>query len=469
MSHRPILVSSTGHKHQLSKMNRSESEWAFQRFLQEASAATYDDNTPNSSADKTDVVHINDYGYSNNNATSESCDNNYKENAMPLSNGACATAASSSLGAPADIPVESEDYHAFLKSKLNMACAAVALSRCMGNGNFSSSEVLFPEEELTVVLWNVEIPYGSGDKAYFVKPLKSPATAESGSQASSTSHLGSHAPSKGAGHDLSRSQDKDANEPLGTPSLPSMQKKLVVTGKPTTSGSSRELSEDGENEAETEITENMHPADAKRARRMLSNRESARRSRRRKQAHLTELETQVAQLRVENSSLLKQLADTSQKYNESAVDNRILKADIETLRAKVRMAEETVKRFTGLNHMFHTMPDISTMSMPSFDGCHSDTSADAAVPVKDDPKHHIYQAPNNPISTHDSRPGVNFVLADVSSVENVQPNSGTAAGVSGNKLGRTASLQRVASLERLQKRIRGGASPCGPQSNGEQS
>lgn len=118
------------HEHQLSKMNRSESEWAFQRFLQEASAATFDDTTPsNSSADKTDVVHINDNGYSNNNATSKSCDNNYKGNAMSLSNGGCATAASSSFGAPADIPVESEDYHAILKSKLNMACAAVALSR----------------------------------------------------------------------------------------------------------------------------------------------------------------------------------------------------------------------------------------------------------------------------------------------------------------------------------------------------
>ena len=118
------------HKQQLSKMNRSESEWAFQRFLQEASAATFDDDTPsNSSADKTDVVHIIDHGYSNNNATSKSCDNNYKGNAMSLSNGACATAASSSFGAPADVPVESEDYHAFLKSKLNMACAAVALSR----------------------------------------------------------------------------------------------------------------------------------------------------------------------------------------------------------------------------------------------------------------------------------------------------------------------------------------------------
>jgi hypothetical protein len=46
-----------------------------------------------------------------------------------------------------------------------------------------------------------------------------------------------------------------------------MQKKLAVSGKPTTSGSSRELSEDDENEAETEITENMHLADAKRVRR----------------------------------------------------------------------------------------------------------------------------------------------------------------------------------------------------------
>ncbi|KAJ6397734.1 hypothetical protein OIU77_018693 [Salix suchowensis] len=399
------------HEHQLSKMNRSESEWAFQRFLQEASAATFDDTTPsNSSADKTDVVHINDNGYSNNNATSKSCDNNYKGNAMSLSNGGCATAASSSFGAPADIPVESEDYHAILKSKLNMACAAVALSR-----------------------------------AYFVKPLNSPATAESGSQASSASHLGSHTPSKGAGHDLSRSRDKDASEPLETPSLPSMQKKLAVAGKLTTSGTSRELSEDDENEAETEITENMHPGDAKRVRRMLSNRESARRSRRRKQAHLTDLETQVAQLRVENSSLLKRLADISQKYSESAVDNRVLKADIETLRAKVRMAEETVKRFTGSNHMFHAMPDISTM------------------------KHRFYQAPNNPISTHDSKPRVNIVSADISSVENMQPNPGAATGVSGNKLGRTASLQRVASLESLQKQICGGASPCGPQSNGEQS
>ena len=43
----------------------------------------------------------------------------------------------------------------------------------------------------------------------------------------------------------------------------------------------------------------------------------------------------VGQLRVDHSTLLKRLTDVNQKYDDAAVDNRILKADIETLRAKV--------------------------------------------------------------------------------------------------------------------------------------
>lgn len=126
------------------------------------------------------------------------------------------------------------------------------------------------------------------------------------------------------------------------------------------------------------------------------------------------------------------------------------------------MAEETVKRITGLNPMFHAMSEISTVSMPSFDGSPSDTSTDAAVPVQDDSNHHFYQPnANNNVSTHDLR--VNNGLADIPPVENVQQKS-----AAGNKMGRTASMQRVASLEHLQKRIRGGVNPCGPQSNGEQ-
>ncbi len=70
---------------------------------------------------------------------------------------------------------------------------------------------------------------------------------------------------------------------------------------------------------------------------MLSNRESARRSRRRKQAHLSDLEMQVAQLRVENTSLVKQLIDINHKFSAAAVDNRVLKSDVEALRVKVSL------------------------------------------------------------------------------------------------------------------------------------
>lgn len=129
------------------------------------------------------------------------------------------------------------------------------------------------------------------------------------------------------------------------------------------------------------------------------------------------------------------------------------------------MAEETVKRITGLNPMFNVMSDISSVGMPSFSGSPSDTSTDAAVPVQDNSNPHYYQpSTSNSISTHGL--GVNNGLADISSVENVQQNS-AASAVAGNKMERTASMQRVASLEHLQKRIRGVVSPCGPSSDGE--
>ncbi|PKA63322.1 Light-inducible protein CPRF2 [Apostasia shenzhenica] len=160
---------------------------------------------------------------------------------------------------------------------------------------------------------------------------------------------------------------------------------------------------------------------------MLSNRESARRSRRRKQAHLSELEAQVSQLRVENSSLLKRLTDINQKYTEAAVDNRILKADVETLRAKVKMAEDTVKRVTA---------SIPLTASPS------EATSDAAIPIQDDPTR--FFAPPTP------NPGIQNCMPEICSI----------GGVTG-KMVRTASMQRVASLEHLQKRICGGPATGG--------
>ncbi|KAI4350061.1 hypothetical protein L6164_010586 [Bauhinia variegata] len=415
----PVAIPATA-RDESCKMNRSASEWAFQRFLQEASAAS-ETSPPSSSsaADRKDDVPVEIKEQPKQDQTQLIKSTSFQKNGAVLGD-----------APPPNVSVNSEEYQALLKTKLNLACAAVALTR------------------------------GS-----LVKSQDSATSVDSESQASKV-QVGSLATFKGSGpsgNNSSITQDNDAKGPVGIPSLPAIQNKPVVAARPTTSGSSRELSDDDEAEEETEMTENMDPADAKRVRRMLSNRESARRSRRRKQAHLSELETQVSQIRVENSSLLKRLADISQKYNESAVDNRVLKADVETLRAKVKMAEETVKRITGLNPMLYAMSEISSMGMPSFDGNPSDTSADAAVPVQDDPAHHLYQPTsngNNPISGHDLR--VNNALGDISSIENVQQNA--AAVVGGNKVGRTASMQRVASLEHLQKRIRGG----GPPSNGEQ-
>ncbi|GMI94530.1 Arabidopsis thaliana basic leucine zipper 63 [Hibiscus trionum] len=367
-------------------LNRSASEWAFQRFISEE-------------VDKEDGEEGETKGdLEKNGATSflNGCSESNKNNS---------------------VPVDLDEYQAVLKNKLDLACAAVAMSR-----------------------------------ASFVKPQDSAARADSVSQASNTLQSGS----KGAG-------DKDRNAPVVSPSLLNGQKMSGAQVRPSTIGSSSELSDEEELEGENETMENMDPADAKRVRRMLSNRESARRSRRRKQAHLTELETQAAQLRVENATLLKRLNDISQKYNNAAVDNRVLKADVETLRAKVKMAEESVKRITGLSY---ASTEISTMSMSSFDRSPSDMSTDAAVPVQDGSKYPIYQAAaNKAISTHDLR--TNNALSDISSVENIQPNSGGSAAP-GKKVGRTTSLPRVASLEHLQKRICRGVSPCKPQFNSEE-
>ncbi|CAA0816756.1 Basic leucine zipper 63 [Striga hermonthica] len=381
-----------------SKMNRSSSEWAFQRFLQEAASPDHD-----SAPLKTDAA----VGIKGSN-------HHYNGNQQPQ-------VAAAAAGPPPNIPIDSEEYQAFLKSRLDLACAAVALTRA------------------------------TKGKACDSESFAAAAASDVGSQASNSSHCK-------AGRDSLKAQDKDT---AGVPPIPASSRKAGTQVKSTTSGSSGEQSDDDEAEGENETTQNMDPSDAKRMRRMLSNRESARRSRRRKQVHLTELETQVSQLKVENSSLLKRFTDISQKYNEAAVDNRVLKADVETLRAKVKMAEETVKRVTGLNPLFQAMSEISSMGLPSFAPTPCDTSPDADVPIRldnDPKKQNYYHAPytNATAANGDNNNNNN------SPAENIVQAKGTNLGIGPNKIGRTDSMQRVASLEHLQKRIRDG----GPTSSG---
>ncbi|XP_050157904.1 basic leucine zipper 9-like [Malus sylvestris] len=111
------------------------------------------------------------------------------------------------------------------------------------------------------------------------------------------------------------------------------------------SGSSGEQSDEDDFEMEFgPCGDSTDPLDIKRIRRMVSNRESARRSRRRKQAHLAELELQAEQLRRENSTLCMQLTDASQQFRDADTNNRVLKSDVEALKAKVKLAEDLVAR-----------------------------------------------------------------------------------------------------------------------------
>eukprot|EP00899_Mesostigma_viride_P018136 jgi/Mesvir1/26323/Mv22503-RA.1 len=70
------------------------------------------------------------------------------------------------------------------------------------------------------------------------------------------------------------------------------------------------------------------PVDERRARRMLSNRESARRSRQRKQAHLDELRNQASQLRQENANILSKLHFATQHYGTVTEENRLLRSHV---------------------------------------------------------------------------------------------------------------------------------------------
>ncbi|KAE8681798.1 Basic leucine zipper 10 [Hibiscus syriacus] len=156
-------------------------------------------------------------------------------------------------------------------------------------------------------------------------------------------------------------------------------KKSGMQVRQATSGSSIEDSDSDELEGDAETTDNMDAADAKRKRSELMmdqnavNRESARRSRRRKQVQMNELEGQVGQLRVEHSTLLKSLTDMNHNYDAAAVDNRIMKADIETLRAKTQLLSVGMPFLRGpleastvaplplrsnANQFFHPVPSI---------------------------------------------------------------------------------------------------------------
>ncbi|KAL5700897.1 hypothetical protein ACHQM5_026296 [Ranunculus cassubicifolius] len=97
----------------------------------------------------------------------------------------------------------------------------------------------------------------------------------------------------------------------------------------------------------------QYVVDDRKKRRMISNRESARRSRQRKQNHLDELLNQVTQLQKENNDILQRVNATSQVYVNVESENSILRAQM----------TELSDRLQSLNSVLHLIEEVSGLNM----------------------------------------------------------------------------------------------------------
>lgn len=82
--------------------------------------------------------------------------------------------------------------------------------------------------------------------------------------------------------------------------------------------------------------------DQRKRKRMISNRESARRSRMRKQKHLDDLMAQVSQLRKENNQIITGMNVTTQHFLNVEAENSVLRAQVAELTHRLQSLNEII-------------------------------------------------------------------------------------------------------------------------------
>ncbi|XP_073314656.1 bZIP transcription factor 44-like [Primulina huaijiensis] len=87
--------------------------------------------------------------------------------------------------------------------------------------------------------------------------------------------------------------------------------------------------------------------DQKKRKRMESNRESARRSRMRKQKHLDDLSAQVAQIKKENKQILSDINTTTQHYLNVESENSVLRAQMLELSQRLHSLNEILSHINS--------------------------------------------------------------------------------------------------------------------------
>lgn len=89
--------------------------------------------------------------------------------------------------------------------------------------------------------------------------------------------------------------------------------------------------------------------DQRKRKRKESNRESARRSRMRKQQHLDELVTQLSDLSKENNQIISSINITTQHYMKVEAENSVLRAQMLELSQRLDSLNEILSFFNGGN------------------------------------------------------------------------------------------------------------------------
>lgn len=92
--------------------------------------------------------------------------------------------------------------------------------------------------------------------------------------------------------------------------------------------------------------------DQRKRKRMISNRESARRSRMRKQKHLDDLSVQVSQLRNENQQILTSVNLTTQRFLAVESENSVLRAQLNELNNRFESLNEIINFMNVTNAVF---------------------------------------------------------------------------------------------------------------------
>ncbi|XP_022136835.1 bZIP transcription factor 44-like [Momordica charantia] len=98
--------------------------------------------------------------------------------------------------------------------------------------------------------------------------------------------------------------------------------------------------------------------DQRKRKRMISNRESARRSRMRKQKQLDDLTVQVAQIRSENEQIPVNINFTTQLYRNLEAENSVLRAQMAELRHRLDSLNEITSFInSSTRNLFETEQD----------------------------------------------------------------------------------------------------------------